>query len=136
MKFGRPALWIVLFVELQLTAARQLRMTSVEARKLIDAIIPANEKRTPSLVIEVDREHDGCLVYHVYQDTARMQAFTLRFWSIDARTAEVWDETFRMRVTDPRAAPIQRAIRKRLGVTDHEQNESISKPCYERENSR
>jgi len=100
---------------------------------LIDAIIPASEKRTPSLVIEMDREHDGCVVYHVFRDTARREAFTVRFWSIDTRTAEVWDETFRTRVTFQRIAPIQRAIRKRLGVTDREENESIAKPCYERE---
>jgi hypothetical protein len=111
-------------------------MTGAEASKLIDAIIPANEKRTPSLVIEVDREHDGCVVYHVYRDTAGMQAFTVGFWSIDTRTAEAWDETFRMRVTHPRVASIQQAIRKRLGVTDHELNVSISKPCYGRENSK
>ncbi len=111
-------------------------MTGAEVRKLIDAIIPASEKKTPSLVIEVDRQHDGCVVYHVYRDTARTEAFTVGFWSIDTRTAEVWDEVFRMRVIYPRVAPIQRAIRKRLGVNDYEQNESISNPCYERENSK
>ena len=136
MKFGRRAFCIVLFVQLQLTAASQFRMTGAEARKLVDAALSANEQRTPSLVIEVDREHDGCVVYHVYRDTARTMAFTVGFWSIDTRTAEMWNETFRMRVTYPRVAPIQRAIRKRLGVTDREQKESISKPCYDRENSK
>jgi hypothetical protein len=67
MKFGRPAFCIVLFVLLQLSAASQSRMTGAEARKLIDAVLPTNLKRTPSLVIEVDREHDGCVVYHVYR---------------------------------------------------------------------
>ena len=117
-------------------AAGQSRMTVAEARKLVDAIIPANEKRTPNLVIEVDREHDGCVVYHVYRDSPSLIAFTVGWWSIDTRTAEVWDELARKRVTGQRITPIQRAIRKRLGVTDHEQNESALKPCYERENSK
>jgi hypothetical protein len=54
-------------------------MTGAEARKLVDAVLPANEKRTPSLVIEVDREHDGCVVYHVYRDTAREMALLWDF---------------------------------------------------------
>jgi hypothetical protein len=125
------ALRISLLVLLQFSAVGQSRMTVAEARKLVDAVLPADAKRAPHLVIELDREHDGCVVYHAYQ--AGTMTFTLGWWSIDTRTAEVWSDLLFERITNQRLAPIQLAIRKRLGVTDKEQSASVSSPCYERD---
>ena len=126
------ALRISLFVLFQFSAAGQSRMTVAEARKLVDAVLPTNAKSIPHLVIELDREHDGCVVYHAYQSPGTM-TFTIGYWSIDTRTAEVWSDLIFERITNQRLTPVQLAIRKRLGVTKNEQSASISSPCYERD---
>jgi hypothetical protein len=128
------ALRIGLFVLLQFWTAGQYQMTDAESRKLVDAVLPTNMKNIRHLVIELEREHDGCVVYHAYQIRGTM-AFPIGYWSIDARTAEVWNDLILERVTNKRLAPVQLAIRKRLGVTDNEQSASLSNPCYERDSS-
>ena len=134
MWYRMTALRIILLVLLQFSAAGQSRMTVAEARKLVDAVLPANAKKLPHLVIELDREHDGCVVYHAYQNPKEAgMTFTLGYWSIDTRTAEVWSDLIFERIANQRLAPIQLAIRKRLGVTDNEQRASISNPCHERD---
>jgi hypothetical protein len=89
---------------------------AAEARKLVDAVLSANQKKLAKLVIESNGEHDGCVVYHAYQSPGTM-TFTVGWWSIDTRTAEVWDDLIRERITNSRLAPVQLTIRKRLGVT-------------------
>lgn len=126
------ALRISLYVLLQLSTSDQSRMTVAEARKLVDAVIPTSVQRHPHrLAIELDRDHDGCLVYHAYQRPGKV-TFPVGYWSIDTRTAEVWNDLTSERMSNKQLARVQRAIRKRLGVTDHEQSASLSNPCYER----
>src|SRR5436190_24059613 len=100
------ALRVGFFVLLQLSAYGQSRITGAEARGLVDTVLPANAKKLSHLVIEMDREHDGCVVYHAYQSPGTM-AFTLGWWSIDTRTAEVWDDLIRERITNQRLASVQ-----------------------------
>lgn len=109
-------------------------MTVAESRKLLDAVLPTHTKNIRHLVIELEREHHGCVVYHAYQIRGKM-TFPVGYWSIDTRTAEVWNDVIFERVTNKRLAPAQRAIRKRLGVTDNEQSASLSNPCYERDSN-
>jgi len=125
------ALPIGLWLLLQFWAAGQYQMTDAESRKLVDAVLPTHLKNIRHLVIELEREHDGCVVYHAYQIRGTM-TFPVGYWSIDTRTAEVWNDLILERVTNKRLARVQLAIRKRLGVTDNEQSASLSKPCYER----
>jgi len=126
------ALRIGLFVLLQFWAAGRYQMTDAESRKLVDAVLPTNTKHIRHLVIELEREHDGCVVYHAYQIRGTM-TFPVGYWSIDARTAEVWNDLIFERVTNKRLAPVQLAVRKRLGVRDNEQSAAISNPCYKRD---
>ena len=108
-------------------------MTVAEARKVVDAVLPTSVKRHPHhLVIELSRDHDGCLVYYAYQRPGKI-TFPVGYWSIDTRTAEVWNDLISERVSNKQLVRVQLAIRKRLGVTDHEQSASISNPCYERD---
>jgi len=123
---------IGLFLLLQFRAAGQYQMTVAESRKLLDAVLPTHTKNIRHLVIELQREHDGCVVYHAYQIRGKM-TFPVGYWSIDTRTVEVWNDVIFERVTNKRLAPVQLAIRKRLGVTDNEQSASLSNPCYERD---
>ena len=126
------ALCVGLHLLLQFGAIGQSRMTAAEARKLVGAVLSANQKKLAKLVIEPDGEHDGCVVYHAYQSPGTM-TFTVGWWSIDTRTAEVWDDLIRERVTEKRLVPVQLTIRKRLGVTNNELSASIFNPCYERD---
>jgi len=123
---------IGLFLLLQFWAAGQYQMTVAESRKLLDAVLPTHTKNIRHLVIELEREHDGCVLYHAYQIRGTT-TFPVGYWSIDTRTAVVWNDLIFERVTNRRFAPIQLAIRKRLGVTDNEQSASISNPCYGRD---
>jgi hypothetical protein len=50
-------------------AADKPRITDAEGRKLIDVVIPSNEKKRAGLITDLDREQGGCAVYHVYRDT-------------------------------------------------------------------
>lgn len=117
---------------LQFWAAGQFQMTVAESRKLLDAVLPTHTKNIRHLVIELEREHEGCVVYHAYQIRGTT-TFPVGYWSIDTRTAEVWNDLIFERVTNRRLTPVQLAIRKRLGVTDNEQSASISNPCYGRD---
>ena len=125
------ALRISLFL-LQFWAPGQYQMTNAESRKLVDAVLPTNMKNIRHLVIELEREHDGCVVYHAYQIRGTT-TFPVGYWSIDTRTAEVWNDPIFEPVTKKRLTPVQLAIRKRLGVRDNEQSASISNPCYARD---
>jgi hypothetical protein len=116
------------------------QMTALEARRIINAILPPSKGEPP--IIELDREHDGCVVYHVYRlslpqfaGDQQIHTNTFGWWSIDTRTAEVWD-VHEARVESPKLVLIQQSIRKRLRVTSDEQKQSISKPCDEREFSK
>jgi hypothetical protein len=128
------ALCIGLFELLQFWAAGQYQMTDAESRKLVDAVLPTNMKNIRHLAIELEREHDGCVVYHAYQIRGTM-TFPVGYWSIDTRTAEVWNDLIFERISNKRLARVQLAIRKRLGVTDNEQSASLSNPCYERDSN-
>jgi hypothetical protein len=125
------ALPIGIFVLLQFWAAGHYQMTVAESRKLVDAVLP-NVKNIRHPVIELEREHDGCVVYHAYQIRGTTN-FPIGYWSIDTRTAEVWNDVILERVTNKRLARVQLTIRKRLGVTDDEQSASLSNPCYQRD---
>ncbi len=126
------ALRISLFVFLQFSTAGQSRMTVAEARKLVYAVLPNSVKTHPHhLVVELDRDHDGCLVYHAYQRPGTI-TFPVGYWSIDTRTAEIWNDLTSERISNKQLARVQLAIRKRLGVTNNEQGASLSNPCYER----
>jgi len=50
---------------------------------------------------------------------------------VDLRTAEVWDANSK-RVTNQQIRAIQRAIRRRFGVTAAEIAAALSAPCPER----
>ena len=126
------ALPIGLWLLLQFWAAGQYQMTDAESRKLVDAVLPTHLKNIRHLVIELEREHDGCVVYHAYQIRGT-NTFPVGYWSIDTRTAEVWNDLIFERITSKRLIPIQLAIRKRLDMTDSEQRASISNPCYGRD---
>jgi hypothetical protein len=126
------ALCMGLLVLWQFWAAGQYQMTVAESRKVVDAVLPTNMKNIRHLVIELEREHDGCVVYHAYQVRGTM-TFPVGYWSIDTRTAEVWNDLIFERVSNKRLAAVQLAIRKRLGVRDNEQSVSISNPCYGRD---
>jgi len=127
------ALRISLFLLLQFWSAGQSQMTEGESRKLVAALVP-NVKKIRHQVIELEREHDGCVVYRVYQIRLGND-FPIGYWSIDTRTAEVWNDVVFERVTNKRLASVQLVIRKRLGVTDDEQSASISNPCYQRKSN-
>jgi hypothetical protein len=95
---------------LQIQASTPSTITIADARQLVYASIPKIEQTHRGLVMDLDREHEGCAVYHVYRDRSDLMAFTIGFWSIDVRTGEVWDESTQVRVTNERVAKIQRAI--------------------------
>jgi hypothetical protein len=95
---------------LQIQASTPSTITIADARQLVYASIPKIEQTHRGLVMDLDREHEGCAVYHVYRDRSDLMAFTIGFWSIDVRTGEVWDESTQVRVTNERVAQIQRAI--------------------------
>jgi hypothetical protein len=122
---------------LPLSSADQ-KLTSSEARNLALAAMPQKAKR-PSVTIEVDREQSGCVVYHAYalggdphEDPPLNMTFTVGWWSVDLRTAEVWDELNSKRTTNQKIDALQRDIRKRLRVTAEEISAAVAKPCYER----
>ncbi len=122
----------LLFV-LPLSAVNQLSVSSDEARSLVAALLPNPQ----GVTVELDREQGQCAVYHAYHlSKPPSMTFTLGWWSIDNRTAEVWDDLNSKLMTNQRITEIQRAIRKRLGVTDDEVLKSISNPCYERDFSK
>ena len=103
-----------------LSSATAPQVTPLEARQMINAVLPPYKGKPP--VIELDREQDGCMVYHAYRDSApqfpgdaEIHTNTIGWWSIDIRTAEVWD-VHEARVESKRLALIQNKIRKRLRV--------------------
>jgi hypothetical protein len=99
---------------------------------LIDATIPERETRRGGLVVELDREHDGCDVYHVFRDSPNNMASTVGFWSVDVRTGEVWDDLLFVRIDNERVVQLQQIIWERLHVTAEEKVRAINTPCYSR----
>ena len=121
------------FLMLPFSAGSQPRVTPADARRLVLAILPAEAAKDRYLRIDLDREHDQCAVYHAYGlPPGAGLTFTLGWFSVDNRTAEVWDELQFDRVKNQTVAALQRGIRKRLRVTDAEVLKSISRPCYKR----
>jgi hypothetical protein len=126
-----------LFVLLPLSAANQSGVTPAEARSLVAAVLFGDAVNDPGVTVELDREHGQCAIYHAYR-TSKPPSMTLTtgWWSIDIRTAEMWDDLKLQRMTNQRIVAIQQAIRKRLGVARNEVLRSISTPCYERDSSK
>jgi hypothetical protein len=109
-------------------------LTSAEARQLAVAAMP-KEAKSRGVTIELDRDQNGCEIYHAYAlggIAPQFMTFTLGWWSVDLRTAEVWNELRSERVTGPQIEQMQRAIRKRLAVTMDEVAASVADPCYGR----
>jgi hypothetical protein len=124
----------LLFFLSPLSAVNQSRVTQAEARRLVTTILPGDAARDRGLTVELDHEHDQCAVYHAFRmSKPPSMALTLGWWSIDNRTAEVWDDLRFEHVTNQAISAIPRGIRKRLGVTDDEVLRSISRPCYQRD---
>jgi len=117
-----------------LSPAVQPALTLSEARRLAVAPMP-REAKSHGMTIELDRKQGGCAIYHVYSiggEAAYFNTATLGWWSVDLRTAEVWNELGSERVTTPEIGRIPRELRKRLGVSDDEVSASIANPCFER----
>jgi hypothetical protein len=135
MKPGTKAVRALLFVLLPVSGFNQQRLTSDESRKLAVAAMPKTEVRGTGVTIELDREQTQCAIYHAYRLSIGGPPFmtvTVGWWSVDLRTAEVWDELNRKRVVNPQIDAIQRSARRRLRVGPDEISSSISNPCYER----
>jgi hypothetical protein len=139
MKRGPAVICIAFLAVVHLSAADRPTLTRGEALKLVHAADPELKEGTPGgpkgrisgLIIDFDHEHDGCAVYRAYFENSE-RTFTIGWWSVDVRTAEVWDDVKSERITSQRVASIQQAIRRRLGVTEEERSRSISKPCRDR----
>ncbi len=128
------ALCALLLFLLPLSFADQQKLTSADTRKLALAAMPKRVATSRRVTIELDREQSQCAIYHAYQLSSGppYMTFTLGWWSVDVRTAEVWDDLNSKRVTNEAIEEIQGSVRKRLGVTPEEIAASISNPCYER----
>jgi hypothetical protein len=125
----------LLFLLIPVLGFNQQRLLSVESRKLAMAAMPKNEVKRSGVTIELDREQSQCAIYHAYRLSASGPPFmtiTVGWWSVDLRTAEVWDELNRKRAVNPQVDAIQRSVRRRLRVRGDEISTSISNPCYER----
>jgi hypothetical protein len=97
--------------------------------------MPADDVRSSDVTIELDREQSQCAIFHAYRLSRGgppFQTFTIGWWSVDLRTAEVWDELNLKRVTNQRIEAIQRRVRRRFVVTADEIAASLSNPCYGR----
>jgi len=98
------------------------------------AAMPKKEVQKRGVTIELDRQQSGCAIYHAYGLTSGppFATLTIGWWSVDLRTAEVWDELSSKRVTSGEIAAIQRTVRRRLGVKAEEISAAFANPCYER----
>ena len=115
------------------SAAGQRSLTPLESRRLVLAAKPS-EARDHAVTIELDHEHNGCAVWHLYVPGGSVPEFntaTLDWLSVDLRTGEVWNFQ-NGRIANVRVERMQRELRKRLGVSDAEVSAAIAKPCETR----
>ena len=107
----------VLLLVLPFAGASEGGLTPIESRKLSVAAMPKKEVQKRGATIDLDRQQSGCAIYHAYGLTSEppFATLTIGWWSVDLRTAEVWDELDSKRVTNGETAAIQRTVRRRLG---------------------
>ena len=136
MKSVRNILCAALFVLSLRGGVDQQKLKPEDARKLAMAAMTAKDVESPDVTIDLDGEQSQCAVYHAYRlskgdEPQSYQTFTVGWWYVDLRTAEVWDANSK-RVTNQQIRAIQRAIRRRFGVTAAEIAAALSAPCPER----
>jgi len=74
----------------------------------------------------------GLHAYRLNKGEPPFQTITIGWWSLELRTAEVWDELNLKRVTNQQIEAMQRTIGRHFGVMADEIAASLSNPGYER----
>jgi hypothetical protein len=112
-------------------------ITTGEARRLVYQALPAEARRLPGLTLHLDDGRDKrrwCAVFDVLWANPGLGSVHVAFYSVDMRTAEVWKPVACEHATNPSVRRLQRAIRKRLGVTEAELRAALARnPCCSRD---
>ena len=114
---------------------RQDSMLSVEeARRLVYEALPDSTKRLPGLTLWLSDEDKAkpskCLTFDVLWDNRGPGSVHVGFWSVDMRAGEVWTPMLCERVTSGSLRKLQVSLRKKLGVSMSECEESLRhNPC-------
>jgi hypothetical protein len=114
------------------SALSEMRMISLEeARKLVWLALPQATRKLPGLTLVPDERPAPpcrCRTFDILWSNPGPGSVHSGFYAVDLRTGEVWTPMLCNRVTNRALKPVQRAIRKRLGVTELEYRQALKPP--------
>ena len=105
-------------------------ITLKEARKLAHLALSEETAKLPGLTLTpspCDKAPCRCTTFDVLWSNRNGSPHCC-FYAVDMRTGEVWQPMLCERVKNPALESAQRAIRKRLGVTEAEYQEALKPP--------
>lgn len=104
-------------------------MSLDETRKLAESALPKEARKLPGLTLTPGpcEAPCRCRTFNVLWSNPAGSPHCC-FYTVDTRTGEVWEPFLCRRATNRALAKAQRAIRKRLGVTELEHRQALKSP--------
>lgn len=111
-----------------LVAEAQPHILSVsEARKLVFEALGPETKKLSGLTLEPGKPQGNCLTFDVLWSNPGPGSVHVAFYSIDLRTVVIRSPISCTVINKPSLLKLQRAARKRLGVSQKEYRESLQR---------